>query len=191
MRKRSPDTLEEFRNSNYTLLVEKAYSHEIILLSKVEAEKLNYQFFNMITETSRYKDNDKVGFYAPRIPISYQKNIQFILKGFNFPIKYIKEDLMVALEGFGMRQNDVLYKTFRTGISRLFEAGITNSFPKNDMHEYFMDEFDCKIHDVENHDNIALTMDILKAGFLIWLGSVAIAITVFIGELVKFHISNR
>lgn len=191
VRKRSPDTLEEFRNSNYTLMVEKGFSHEIILLSKIGAEKLNHRFFSMATETIRYKDKDKVGFYAPRIPISYHKNIQFVLKGFDFPIKYIKEDLMIAHKGFGMIQNDVLYKTFRTGISRLFEAGITDIFSGKEMYEYFLEEFDCKIHDVDNHDGIVLTMELLKAGFLVWLGSVAIAITVFIGELVKFHIINN
>lgn len=132
VRKPTPESLDEFINSNYTLMMEKKISEDYILMDKVRTLGLKYALFK-VTDKFPFTVTDKVGYYIMRMPMTYQKKLQFTSKYFEFPIKYIKEDITVRYEGLAMPQNHALFKAFRHYIRYLFEAGILNTFPGNSL----------------------------------------------------------
>lgn len=193
IRKHTPDSLEEFKNSNYTLMLLEPYSKEKNLMGKVRTLGLKYAVFEK-TDKFPFTECDKVGYYLVRMPITYDRKLQFTSKYFEFPIKYIKEDIMVGYAGLAMPQNDVLYKTFRHYVRQLFEAGILKTFSGSSLASYLVSkdyEYDLKTHYYDQYENTVLSVEILKAGFIIWIVCVIVAILSFIGELLWFHSQNK
>lgn len=188
--KKSPDDFKGLKEFNYILIMPKEMEPIYHMTEKVKASGIRYEYARSYQDLRNKRNvNKKLVVIEPRLPITYRQKLEFIHKLIEYPVKFIDDDFLVLFKGLTMFKNDILYKTFRDGIQRLFEAGITNIFTGKNFHE--INEKNFEIFDRDNHDDVALTLRLLDAGFIIWLGCIAVSILVLFGELIIFRLMKR
>lgn len=193
MHHRTPDTVEGLGKQGFY-----AFRLNEAILDTDKLVQMGFKFFNntdMSDEVKSRFNNEyltykmKGSFILPRYPETDKKIIIFNVLGNPNPLKFIKEDLMNVLFGFGTPKNDIFFKMFRDKLQRFFEAGLTNEI--GDKFLFFnkiKKSLNFKIIEYDDGPKI-LTMQHLKAGFTIWLTAVTGAVLVFLGEIVYFHCS--
>lgn len=193
MTKPTPNSLEGLIDAGFKLLLNEDLIFDVFLEETIKASGINYEYVNSSTMGyyERHGRDKKVCFrFFKNLIASQSKTFEFMLEMYDFPLKFINEDLLVSSKGvtFSDQKYNVLFKPFREGIRRIVEAGITDKMDGKNENELFGNMF--KTYDSANHDNVVLTTQLLGACFFIWLGCVGISILVFIMELIKFRCEN-
>lgn len=122
----------------------------------------------------------------PRFPGTDKKSVLFYHREKANLMKIMKNDLFKSPLGFATVRNSIFFRMFKINLQRLFEAGITNIFNIEQVRIELVGNY--KVTEANDEPKV-LTMQDLKAGFIIWLVAVSGAILVFFGEIVFFHCS--
>lgn len=88
--------------------------------------------------------------------------------------KMLDEDFVWTFSQYYLTRNSYLHEILENFILELYQHGFMENMTESTQKLYFPEE-----------EPTVLTLEILSAGFFIWLGSVAVAILAFILELIS------
>lgn len=144
--------------------------------------------FYLNSEEDIYKIDGKLMPF-PRYQGNYDKSMIFSVKNMSGLYKFSTENVYSLSMGFALTRTNVLFKLFRDNIQRLHETGI---LPYQLKTVRFSDYGNMKKIftpvEIPEASYVTLNLDVLKAGFVIWLVTVVISILSFIVENIHFHI---
>lgn len=193
MRKASPDTIEGLIKEGYESCVLKDHPMETIIPASgikvfYESERKGFNCDSRAVTAGKF-----VSFMA-RIPLTtYKQHVEFKTRDMGHddtPIKFIKENIHKATKGIMVVKNEIYWKPIHDAIQRLFEAGITKMLPYNKFGIITLfRHFD--VYDKNELEPTVLTLEILDAGFYVWLVSLAISMLVFFGEFIVHRIQMK
>lgn len=133
----------------------------------------------------------KIAIIMPRHSLTRRKKLEFkIHEGMNLgdnPVKFIRDDIHKEIKGITMTKHDLFWNLFHDGFQRLFEAGITDLQP---FIEFSITKF-FTVYDKDNLDCVVLSLQILDAGFYVWLFFIFVSMIVFLIELLVFEIYQK
>lgn len=129
----------------------------------------------------------------PYIGTQGKRDTHYKFEGKNDPAKLTKDSFFKIPYGFSARKNNIFYNILQKNIQKLFESGITNKVPGKSFNDYsnFKSRIKKLEYNVERGDWTPLTMDHLRAGFVIWIVTVSISIIVFIFEIIHHMTKKR
>lgn len=145
----------------------------------------------LYNKTSRFsvlapKYNKKNPIVFPRYPGSDKKSMIFKFLHFKRPRKFTKDNFASFTMALDFQQNDILYKAFHTEIVKLIETGILNTFEDRTVSEDIDFKSLFKVLS-DKKDFVPLSMEMLEAGFKIWLVTFLSSFLVFLMELIFFN----
>lgn len=157
-----------------------------MLLDKLIA--LGFKVGEPIEKRQTFDPNKKHTFIYVRYPGTKSKSLIFKHEKFNDYFKFTEDDFYVHPIGIAFEQNFIHSKLFRDEIEKIFESGITKSKQK-------------KVFDEKNTKNgftiveksigkKVLSLEDLRAGFVIWFIAVLASIFVFNCEICYFAVKE-
>lgn len=128
-------------------------------------------------------------YYYARYPGTKSKSLIFQSNAFDDYYKFAKDDLFAIKKGISFQPNFTYYKLFGDEIQKLIESGIAKSHEIKYLNrKQFRGRYKIVPKEIELK---VLSMEDLKAGFIIWLVAVLISIIVFIFEKIFFQITYK
>jgi hypothetical protein len=190
LRKSSPDYVEQIKSPiQHMQLLDPYKGNRIVALSS-----FRYTYYSVRDNISgahtkypwnltEYRNLNLTIF--PRYIGTDKKSMMFKFRNYTNAVKFSKDNVFSFPLGICFRNNDVLYKKFRTLIQRLIEAGITSTFEDQSIsqEEQYYEMF--KILD-KGKETALLSIEMLEAGFVIWLISLLFALITFISEFIYY-----
>lgn len=103
--------------------------------------------------------------------------------------KYTDDNFYVEKYGIDFEINFIYFKLFRDELIKLFESGIVKA---REQKLFSNKEYKKKFEIVEKEKEIeVLSIDSLRAGFVIWIVTVLASIVVFVYEMLHFKMTNK
>lgn len=183
--------MEGLKQKNYEVFITNRFTDHELYIKKIGMKYFHHSDKPEIPDNFDALLHGKFAIIMPRHPLTRLKKLEFKThKGMNLgdsPVKFIKDDIHKEIKGISMLKNDLFWNLFHDAFQRLFEAGIADLQPfiEFSMIDYF------KVHDKNNLDCVVLSLQILDAGFYVWLVSILMSIIAFMIELLFHRIHRR
>lgn len=101
--------------------------------------------------------------------------------------KITEDSFTMVHSGFSVAKNNIFYRILQKNIQKLYESGITQYY-MNHSSDYTKS---FEKYTGEREDWAPLSMENLRAGFVIWFVTVIMSIIVFIYEIIHYKYTKR